>query len=127
MGRPSIAKVAALGLVRRDAQALEAGRDRTPTRDDVIGPERDDVIASPREDAPRAAAAVAASRPARADAARREPPLPHASLYVHPRVLRALKLVALEAGVKQQDVLREAVRRHLAEKGHPFDDLTAGT
>lgn len=52
--------------------------------------------------------------------------LPKVTLYAHADVLKALRLVAVEDGVQVQEVLRRAVRDHLATRGHTFTDLTTG-
>lgn len=53
--------------------------------------------------------------------------LPKVTLYAHEKVLKAIRLVAVEDGVQAQEILRAAVRDYLATRGHHFTDLTTGT
>ncbi len=53
-------------------------------------------------------------------------PLPKVTLYAHPDVLKAIRLLAVEDGKQAQEILRAAVRDYLAKRGHAFTDLTTG-
>lgn len=52
--------------------------------------------------------------------------LPKVTLYAHDRVLKSIRLLAVEDGVQAQDILRRAVKDYLATRGHHYKDLTTG-
>ena len=90
-----------------------------------VSASRDAAISTKSESAKEAVRDVDAvsSEPARAGKGKT---LPKVTLYAHASVLKALRLVAVEDGVQVQEVLRRAVRDHLATRGHTFTDLTTG-
>ncbi|MGY2053213.1 hypothetical protein [Methylobacterium sp. JK268] len=50
---------------------------------------------------------------------------PHVSVYLHPRVIAAMKDIAGARGVKVHDVYLDAIRSFLATHGQEFDKLNA--
>lgn len=99
MARPSIADIAA----KREAAM-------STKSDEAIEPSRDVEI-------PRTEASAKSEKPKT---------LPKVTLYAHEKVLKAIRLVAVEDGVQAQEILRAAVRDYLATRGHHFTDLTTG-
>ena len=101
----------------RDTLAATAAKRTTPTKSDVDkSPERE-LEMEPIPGAPLLEPAKALKTET----------LPKVTLYAHAEVIKAIRLLAVQDGVQAQVILRRAVQQYLAERGHPFSDLTTGT
>jgi hypothetical protein len=84
-----------------------------PSKPDVSMPTRSDAV----ESIPHATSSALKEKPVT---------LPKMTLYAHAKVLKAVRLIAVEDGVQAQAILRDALRDYLAKRGHHFNDLASG-
>lgn len=52
--------------------------------------------------------------------------LPKLTLYAHAKVVKSIRLIAVEEGVQAQEIMRRAMMEYLKTQGHHFTDLTTG-
>ncbi|WP_267359830.1 MULTISPECIES: hypothetical protein [unclassified Methylobacterium] len=123
--RPSINDQ--LARIAAAAPAAEPPRDNAITfqRDNVATLQRDDVTTTPR-------ANVVADRvtdePAGPEGYKRRVRYekPHASIYAHPKVFKALREIAAATDCKPHDLYVEGLRLVLRQHGRDFDALNRG-
>ena len=116
-------------LARIAAQAPAA----EPPRDPAITGQRDDVTTLQRDSAttlPRGNVAddPAASEPVGPEGYKRRVRYekPHASIYAHPKVFKALREIAAATDCKPHDLYIEGLRLVLRQHGRDFDALNRG-
>lgn len=100
-------------------------------RDEAMAPKRDDAMSTSgnaAKESERDGGMSSSSDVVKLIALGKVAPktLPKVTLYAHEKVLKAIRLVAVEDGVQAQEILRAAVRDYLATRGHHFTDLTTG-
>ncbi|MCJ2097692.1 hypothetical protein [Methylobacterium sp. E-046] len=123
--RPSINDQ--LARIAAGAPTAEPPRDTVTAspRDDVTTLQRDDVATSPRVN-------VASERPADEPTGpegykrRVRYEKPHASIYAHPKVFKALREIAAATDCKPHDLYIEGLRLVLRQHGRDFDALNRG-
>lgn len=116
-------------LARIAAQAPTA---ETP-RDSAITSRRDDVTTLQRDDVESLSRANVASErvekePAGPEGYKRRVRYekPHASIYAHPKVFKALREIAAATDCKPHDLYIEGLRMVLRQHGRDFDALNRG-
>ena len=123
--RPSINDQ--LARIASQAPAVEPPRDSAVTgqRDNVTTLERDDVETFSRGNI---AADVMADEPAGPEGYKRRVRYekPHASIYAHPKVFKALREIAAATDCKPHDLYIEGLRLVLRQHGRDFDALNRG-
>ena len=108
----------------------------TSPRDHVFTAQRDDVTTLQRGAADHPATDVASSSVANAVPPEEEGPAgykrrvryekPHASIYAHPKVFKALREIAVAQDCKPHDLYLEGLRQVLRQHGRDFDALNRG-
>lgn len=123
--RPSINDQ--LARIAAQAPAAEPPCEATATlqRDDVTTLQRDSGAALPRANV---VADPAASEPAGPEGYKRRVRYekPHASIYAHPKVFKALREIAAATDCKPHDLFVEGLRMVLRQHGRDFDALNRG-
>jgi hypothetical protein len=123
--RPSINDQ--LARIAAQAPVAEAPRDSVITgqRDDVTTLQREDVAAVPRGNA---ASDRVADEPGGPEGYKRRVRYekPHASIYAHPKVFKALREIAAATDCKPHDLYIEGLRLVLRQHGRDFDALNRG-
>lgn len=123
--RPSINDQ--LARIASQAPAIETPRDSAVTGQhvNVTTLQRDDVAASQRGNSP---AAGMADEPAGPEGYKRRVRYekPHASIYAHPKVFKALREIAAATDCKPHDLYIEGLRLVLRQHGRDFDALNRG-
>ena len=123
--RPSIHDQ--LARLAAQAPAVEAPRDPAITgqREDVATLQRDDVTTLPRGNV---ATERLADEPAGPEGYKRRVRYekPHASIYAHPKVFKALREIAAATDCKPHDLYIEGLRMVLRQHGRDFDALNRG-
>lgn len=121
--RPSITdQLAAIAATRPDNAS-------TSQRDDVTALQRGDATRDPlsRRDAAREIAAELERGSAPEGYKRRvRYEKPHASIYAHPKVFKALREIAAAQDCKPHDLYLEGLRLVLRQHGRDFDALNRG-
>ena len=100
----------------------------TSQRDDVTTLQRDDVAQAtptPRTE-PRANAEAAEPEGPAGYKRRVRYEKPHASIYAHPKVFKALREIAAAQDCKPHDLFIEGLRLVLRQHGRDFDALNRG-
>jgi hypothetical protein len=123
--RPSINDQ--LARIAAQAPALDVPRDPVTTlqRDDVTTLQRDSVATPPRGNlAPDPMATGPAGPEGYKRRVRYEKP--HASIYAHPKVFKALREIAAATDCKPHDLYIEGLRLVLRQHGRDFDALNRG-
>lgn len=123
--RPSINDQ--LARIATQAPASEQPRDPAATlkRDDVTTLQRDSVATAPRVSVvtdnvvPEPAGPEGYKRRVRYEK-------PHASIYAHPKVFKALREIAAATDCKPHDLYVEGLRLVLRQHGRDFDALNRG-
>lgn len=125
--RPSINDQLARIATQAQAPAIEAPRDPVVTgqRDDVTTLQRDSVTAFPRGSVTDD---NVVSEPAGPEGYKRRVRYekPHASIYAHPKVFKALREIAAATDCKPHDLYVEGLRLVLRQHGRDFDALNRG-
>lgn len=100
----------------------------TSQRDDVTTLQRDDVGSSPVKSQPTLRDNVATSEPEGPEGYKRRVRYekPHASIYAHPKVFKALREIAAAQDCKPHDLYVEGLRLVLRQHGRDFDALNRG-
>jgi hypothetical protein len=113
-------------LARIAAQAPSAVA--TLQRDDVTTLQRDDVETSPEHSRPAPRDNVVTSEPEGPAGYKRRVRYekPHASIYAHPKVFKALREIAAAQDCKPHDLYVEGLRLVLRQHGRDFDALNRG-
>ena len=113
MKRPSI----------KDTIAAVAAREPVsePERpiNDVMTSSGDRVATRQRHDVEDPIPAVAPRRAAEAPSGKR----PHTSFYASEAVLRTIRVLAAEDGVRPQEIFRQAMKAYFKTRGKDFDEL----
>lgn len=123
--RPSINDQ--LARIAAQAPAAEPPRDNATTgqRGDVATLQRDEVATAPRGNV--ALDGVADEPVGPAGYKRRvRYEKPHASIYAHPKVFKALREIAAATDCKPHDLYVEGLRLVLRQHGRDFDALNRG-
>ncbi|MGU3330377.1 hypothetical protein FV228_02875 [Methylobacterium sp. WL18] len=125
--RPSINDQLARMATQAQAPTVEAPRDSIVTgqRDDVTTLQRDSVTAFPRVSV---TTYNVVSEPAGPEGYKRRVRYekPHASIYAHPKVFKALREIAAATDCKPHDLYVEGLRMVLRQHGRDFDALNRG-
>lgn len=125
--RPSINDQLARLAAQAPAPAVEAPRDPAITgqRGHVTTLHRNDVVASPRGNV---GTDHVAGEPAGPEGYKRRVRYekPHASIYAHPKVFKALREIAAATDCKPHDLYIEGLRMVLRQHGRDFDALNRG-
>lgn len=125
--RPSINDQLARLAARAPTPAVEAPRDAAVTvqREDVTTLSRDSVETFPRGDV---MPEQVASEPVGPEGYKRRVRYekPHASIYAHPKVFKALREIAAATDCKPHDLYIEGLRMVLRQHGRDFDALNRG-
>ncbi|WP_456684887.1 hypothetical protein [Bradyrhizobium sp. P5_C11_2] len=125
--RPSINEQLARLAAQAQAPAAEAPRDR------IVTGQRDDVTTLPRDSVPTASRENVVSEPMASEPSGPEGykrrvryEKPHASIYAHPKVFKALREIAAATDCKPHDLYIEGLRMVLRQHGRDFDALNRG-
>ena len=96
-----------------------------PLRDNVVTLQHDDVSTSPRGNV---ASESGVEEPAGPEGYKRRVRYekPHASIYAHPKVFKALREIAAATDCKPHDLYIEGLRMVLRQHGRDFDALNRG-
>ena len=123
--RPSINDQ--LARIAAQTPAGEPPRDAVSTsqHENVSTLQRDDVTTSPRVNV---TSAQHVDEPAGPDGYKRRVRYekPHASIYAHPKVFKALREIAAATDCKPHDLYVEGLRLVLRQHGRDFDALNRG-
>ncbi|WP_267427016.1 hypothetical protein [Methylobacterium sp. GC_Met_2] len=123
--RPSINDQ--LARIAASAPATEPPRDAAATliRDNVTTLQHEDVTTAPRENV---ASGQPADEPVGPEGYKRRVRYekPHASIYAHPKVFKALREIAAATDCKPHDLYVEGLRLVLRQHGRDFDALNRG-
>lgn len=100
----------------------------TSQREDVTMLQRDDVDLSSVRSQPAPRDNVATSEPEGPEGYKRRVRYekPHASIYAHPKVFKALREIAAAQDCKPHDLYIEGLRLVLRQHGRDFDALNRG-
>ncbi|WP_158684262.1 hypothetical protein [Methylobacterium sp. 285MFTsu5.1] len=125
--RPSINDQLARLAAQAPSPAVDAPRDPAITgqRDDAVALQRDNVETRPRGnvvDEPMVSEPVGPEGYKR----RVRYEKPHASIYAHPKVFKALREIAAATDCKPHDLYIEGLRMVLRQHGRDFDALNRG-
>lgn len=100
----------------------------TASRDDAATSQRDDVTTARTAASPKPRDNVAAAEPEGPEGYKRRVRYekPHASIYAHPKVFKALREIAAAQDCKPHDLYVEGLRLVLRQHGRDFDALNRG-
>jgi hypothetical protein len=113
MKRPSIKDTIAAVAAREPISEAE------PPRNDVTTSSGDHAETRKRHDVADPIPAVAPRRVAEATSGKR----PHTSFYASEAVLRTIRVLAAEDGVRPQEIFRQAMKAYFKTRGKDFDAL----
>lgn len=123
--RPSINDQ--LARIASQAPVAERPRDSSITgqRDDATTLQRDSVTEAPRNNV---VPNLEVNEPAGPEGYKRRVRYekPHASIYAHPKVFKALREIAAATDCKPHDLFVEGLRQVLRQHGRDFDALNRG-
>ncbi|MCJ2070513.1 hypothetical protein MKK75_17215 [Methylobacterium sp. J-030] len=123
--RPSINDQ--LARIAAQATTVNQPRENAPTgqRDDVTTLQREDVQTLKRDNV---VSTSAIDEPAGPEGYKRRVRYekPHASIYAHPKVFKALREIAAATDCKPHDLYIEGLRMVLRQHGRDFDALNRG-
>ena len=115
------------------ARIAAAAPSEEPPRDSVVTSQRDDVTTLQRDDVSTLSRGIAADVPNAAEPVGPEGykrrvryEKPHASIYAHPKVFKALREIAAATDCKPHDLYIEGLRLVLRQHGRDFDALNRG-
>ena len=123
--RPSINDQLARIAAQTPAAEHSRGSVVTLQREDVATLQRDDVAASQRGNTSAAGMADELAGP-EGYKRRVRYEKPHASIYAHPKVFKALREIAAATDCKPHDLYIEGLRLVLRQHGRDFDALNRG-